>query len=66
MTAVSEVARLGTISAAASVFLGYEISIAGTNRRTRRPSGTDRRNRRSLNGTVVLHVPPSVIKAKSA
>ncbi|MEE1820958.1 maturase, partial [Streptomyces sp. BE20] len=47
-------------------FLGYEISIAGTNRRTRRPSGTDRRNRRSLNGTVVLHVPPSVIKAKSA
>lgn len=47
-------------------FLGYEINVAGTNRRTRRPTGTDRRNRRSLNGTIVLHVPVSVIKAKSA
>jgi group II intron reverse transcriptase/maturase len=50
----------------AARFLGYQISVARTNRRTRRPSGTDRRNRRSLNGTVVLRVPPSVIKAKSA
>ncbi|GIH21678.1 reverse transcriptase/maturase family protein [Rugosimonospora africana] len=50
----------------AAKFLGYEISVARTNRRTRRPSSTDRRNRRSLNGTIVLRVPPSVIKAKSA
>lgn len=47
-------------------FLGYEIAVAGSNRRTRRPSGTDRRNRRSVNGTVALHVPAAVIKAKSA
>ncbi|MBB6174269.1 group II intron reverse transcriptase/maturase [Nocardiopsis mwathae] len=47
-------------------FLGYEISVASRNRRTRRPSATDRRNRRSLNGTIVLHVPASVVKAKSA
>ena len=47
-------------------FLGYEIDVAGSNRRTRRPNATDRRNRRSLNGTIVLHVPASVIKAKSA
>jgi len=47
-------------------FLGYEISVAGTDRRTRRPSVSDRRNRRSLNGTVVLHVPAAVVKAKSA
>jgi group II intron reverse transcriptase/maturase len=47
-------------------FLGYEISIASRDRRTRRPSVSDRRNRRSLNGTVVLHVPASVVKAKSA
>ncbi|MFF9512536.1 reverse transcriptase domain-containing protein [Streptomyces sp. NPDC014724] len=47
-------------------FLGYEISTASTDRRTRRPSATDRRNRRSLNGTIVLHVPAAVIKAKSA
>lgn len=47
-------------------FLGYEISVASRDHRTRRPSKTDRRNRRSLNGTVVLHVPASVIKAKSA
>jgi group II intron reverse transcriptase/maturase len=47
-------------------FLGYEINVVGSARRTRRPSGTDRRNRRSLNGTIVLHVPASVIKAKSA
>ena len=47
-------------------FLGYEISVASRTHRTRRPSTTDKRNRRSLNGTIVLHVPPSVIKAKSA
>jgi group II intron reverse transcriptase/maturase len=47
-------------------FLGYEISVASRAHRTRRPSATDKRNRRSLNGTVVLHVPASVVKAKSA
>jgi hypothetical protein len=47
-------------------FLGYEINVVGSDRRTRRPNETDRRNRRSLNGTIVLHVPVSVIKAKSA
>ncbi|HEX4862638.1 MAG TPA: reverse transcriptase domain-containing protein, partial [Acidimicrobiales bacterium] len=47
-------------------FLGYEINVAGSDRRTRRPNQTDRRNRRSLNGTIVLHVPASVIKAKSS
>lgn len=34
--------------------------------RTRRPSKSDGRNRRSLNGTVVLRVPASAVKAKSA
>ena len=47
-------------------FLGYEISVAGRDHRTRRPSASDKRNRRSLNGMIVLHVPPSVVKAKSA
>jgi hypothetical protein len=47
-------------------FLGYEINVAGSDRRTRRPNQTDRRNRRSLNGTIVLHVPASLVKAKSA
>jgi group II intron reverse transcriptase/maturase len=47
-------------------FLGYEISVASRDHRTRRPSATDKRNRRSLNGTVVLHVPVSVVKAKTA
>jgi Reverse transcriptase (RNA-dependent DNA polymerase)/Type II intron maturase len=47
-------------------YLGYEISVARSDRRTRRPSGTDRRNRRSVNGTVVLHVPAAAVKAKSA
>ncbi|WP_405835384.1 reverse transcriptase domain-containing protein [Streptomyces platensis] len=47
-------------------FLGYEISTASTDRRTRRPSATDRRNRRSVNGTIALHVPANVIKTKSA
>jgi Type II intron maturase len=49
-----------------ATFLGYEISIRRSDRRTRRPTATDRRDRRSINGTVVLHVPASVIKAKSA
>jgi group II intron reverse transcriptase/maturase len=47
-------------------FLGYEITVASSNRRTLRRSATDRPNRRSLNGIVVLHVPASVIKAKAA
>jgi group II intron reverse transcriptase/maturase len=46
-------------------FLGYEIAVAGSDRRTRRPSASDRRNRRSINGTVVLHVPAAVVKAKA-
>ncbi|GAA0915433.1 reverse transcriptase/maturase family protein [Virgisporangium aurantiacum] len=47
-------------------FLGYEISVAGTDRKTQRRSTSDRRNRRSLNGTVVLRVPASAVKAKRA
>jgi group II intron reverse transcriptase/maturase len=47
-------------------FLGYEINVASSGRRTRRPNKTDCRNRRSVNGTIVLHVPASLIKAKSA
>jgi hypothetical protein len=47
-------------------FLGYEIAVAGSNRRTRRPDASDRRNRRSVNGTVVLHVPANVVKSKAA
>jgi group II intron reverse transcriptase/maturase len=50
----------------AARFLGYEISVARTDRKTRRPSASDRRNRRSLNGTVVLRVPASMVRAKSA
>ncbi len=46
-------------------FLGYEIRVAASNRTTRRPTPSDRRNRRSLNGTIALHVPASVVKAKS-
>ncbi len=47
-------------------FLGYEISVAGRDHRTKKPSASDKRNRRSLNGMIVLHVPASVVKAKSA
>jgi hypothetical protein len=47
-------------------FLGYEISVSGSNRVTRRPTATDRRYRRSVNGTVTLHVPRTVITAKTA
>jgi group II intron reverse transcriptase/maturase len=43
-------------------FLGYEISVARSDRKT----GRDRRNRRSASGTIVLHVPAAVVKAKSA
>jgi group II intron reverse transcriptase/maturase len=46
-------------------YLGYEIRVAASDRRTRRPTHGDRRNRRTLNGVVALHVPASVIKAKS-
>jgi group II intron reverse transcriptase/maturase len=49
-----------------AMFLGYEISVASTNSRTRRPSASDQRNRRSVCGTIVLHVPCTVVKAKSA
>ncbi|WP_174575769.1 reverse transcriptase/maturase family protein [Nocardia miyunensis] len=47
-------------------FLGYEIAVAGSDRRTRRPDASDRRNRRSVNGTVVLHVPADVVKSKAS
>jgi group II intron reverse transcriptase/maturase len=47
-------------------FLGYEISVASSTRRTAKRASSDRRNRRSLNGTVVLHVPPDVVRAKAA
>jgi group II intron reverse transcriptase/maturase len=47
-------------------FLGYQISVSGSNRVTRRPTATDRRYRRSVNGTVTLHVPKTVITAKTA
>jgi group II intron reverse transcriptase/maturase len=47
-------------------FLGYEISVASRDHPTRKPSAADKRNRRSLNGTVVLHVPASVVTAKAA
>ena len=47
-------------------FLGYEIAVAGSDRRTKRRSAADRRNRRSVNGTIVLHVPAAVVKARSA
>jgi group II intron reverse transcriptase/maturase len=47
-------------------FLGYEVSVASRGYRTRRPDASDKRNRRSLNGTIVLHVPPPVVKAKAA
>ena len=47
-------------------FLGYEIRVAADDRRRTRHTRSDRRNRRTLNGAVMLHVPASVIKAKSA
>jgi hypothetical protein len=47
-------------------FLGYEIRVAADDCRRTRHTGSDRRNRRTLNGAVMLHVPASVIKAKSA
>ena len=47
-------------------FLGYEISVASSNRRTLRRSVRTRRNSRTLNGAIALHVPAAVIKAKGA
>ncbi|WP_204019172.1 reverse transcriptase/maturase family protein, partial [Sphaerimonospora thailandensis] len=47
-------------------FLGYEISVASSDRRTLRRSVRARRNSRTLNGAIALHVPASVVKAKSA
>jgi group II intron reverse transcriptase/maturase len=43
----------------AARFLGYEIAVAHNNHKTRR-------GRRTVNGTVGLHVPTDVIKAKTA
>jgi hypothetical protein len=47
-------------------FLGYEISVASSNRRTLRRCVRTRRNSRTLNGAIALHVPASVVKANSA
>jgi group II intron reverse transcriptase/maturase len=49
----------------AARFLGYEITIQKDDRRGERKRGR-RRQRRSTNGTVALHVPKGVIKAKCA
>jgi group II intron reverse transcriptase/maturase len=47
-------------------FLGYEISVASTDHRTMRRTGSGRRpNRRTLNGVIALHVPVSAVKAKT-
>ena len=47
----------------AARFLGYEITVKRDDRRSERRKGS-RRQRRSVNGTVQLHVPANVIKAK--
>uniref|UniRef100_A0AAU2UXA5 Reverse transcriptase domain-containing protein n=1 Tax=Streptomyces sp. NBC_00003 TaxID=2903608 RepID=A0AAU2UXA5_9ACTN len=47
-------------------FLGYEIHVASTDRRTMPRSTRPRRNARTLNGTIALKVPADVVKAKSA
>jgi len=49
----------------AARFLGYEITVQRNDRRAERKRGS-RRKRRSTNGTVALHVPQDVIKAKCA
>ncbi|MFC4609087.1 group II intron reverse transcriptase/maturase [Streptomyces maoxianensis] len=49
----------------AAQFLGYEITIRRDDRRSERRNGP-RRKRRAVNGTVALHVPKDVIKAKCA
>lgn len=49
----------------AARFLGYDITIRKNDRRAERRNGP-RRQRRSVNGTVALHVPKDVIKAKCA
>ncbi|MFE0418540.1 group II intron reverse transcriptase/maturase [Streptomyces tendae] len=46
-------------------FLGYDITVQHANRRVKR-SATDRRNRRTVNGVIALHVPKDVIKAHCA
>jgi len=46
-------------------FLGYEIAVASSSHRTLRRSVCTRRNSRTLNGAIALHVPASVVKAKS-
>ncbi|WUI99215.1 reverse transcriptase domain-containing protein [Streptomyces sp. NBC_00391] len=45
-------------------FLGYDITVRHENRRLKR-FATDRRNRRTVNGAIALHVPKDVIKAHS-
>jgi group II intron reverse transcriptase/maturase len=47
-------------------FLGYEINVASTDRRTQPRSVRTRRNARTLNGTIALHVPADVVQAKCA
>ncbi|MFD7598602.1 reverse transcriptase domain-containing protein [Kitasatospora sp. NPDC059812] len=49
----------------AARFLGYEINVSRDDRRSERKKGK-RRQRRSTNGTVQLHVPKDVIKAHCA
>jgi group II intron reverse transcriptase/maturase len=49
----------------AARFLGYEITVKRDDRRSERRKGP-RRQRRSVNGTVQLHVPADVIKANCA
>jgi hypothetical protein len=46
----------------AARFLGYEVNVRRDDRRSERRKG-NRRQRRSVNGTVQLHVPADVIKA---
>jgi group II intron reverse transcriptase/maturase len=49
----------------AARFLGYEITVQRNDRRSERRKGP-RRQRRSVNGTIRLHVPADVIKANCA
>jgi hypothetical protein len=49
----------------AARFLSYEITVRRDDRRSERKRG-GRRQRRSTNGPVALHVPQDVIKAKCA
>jgi len=45
-------------------FLGYEINVASTDRKTLPRTKQSRRNARTLNGTIALHVPADVVTAK--